>query len=94
MMIDFYIAKPVVIGMHLESLPIYRICFPTVSDQRTEGVSGIEIESYEEGKNYDLVITFCQRNKQQSKYDLSEFASPYDIIRLKRRIEMLKKEKN
>ena len=51
-------------------------------------------EMIEKLKNYDLVITFCQRNKQQSEYYLSEFASPYDIIRLKRRIEMLKKEKN
>ena len=94
LMIDFYIAKPVVIGIDLESLPIYRIAFQQYLIRELRGVSGIEIESYEEGKNYDLVITFCQRNKQQSEYYLSEFASPYDIIRLKRRIEMLKKEKN
>ena len=94
LMIDFYIAKPVVIGIDLESLPIYRIAFQQYLIRELRGVSGIEIESYEEGKNYDLVITFCQRNKQQNEYYLSEFASPYDIIRLKRRIEMLKKEKN
>ena len=82
------------IGIDLESLPIYRIAFQQYLIRELRGVSGIEIESYEEGKNYDLVITFCQRNKQQSEYYLSEFASPYDIIRLKRRIEMLKKEKN
>ncbi len=93
LMIDFYIAKPVVIGIDLESLPIYRIAFQQYLIRELRGVSGIEIESYEEGKNYDLVITFCQRNKQQSEYYLSEFASPYDIIRLKRRIEMLKKKR-
>ncbi|HEN8333749.1 TPA: helix-turn-helix domain-containing protein [Enterococcus faecium] len=94
LMIDFYIAKPVVIGIDLESLPIYRIAFQQYLIRELRGIGGIEIGSYEEGKEYDLVITFCQRNKKQCEYYLSEFASPYDIIRLKRRIETLKKEKN
>ncbi len=93
LMIDFYIAKPVVIGIDLESLPIYRIAFQQYLIRELRGIGGIEIGSYEEGKEYDLVITFCQRNKKQCEYYLSEFASPYDIIRLKRRIETLKKKR-
>lgn len=46
----FYIAKPVVIGIDLESLPIYRIAFQQYLNRELRGVSGIEIESYEEGK--------------------------------------------
>ncbi len=64
LMIDFYIAKPVVIGIDLESLPIYRIAFQQYLIRELRGIGGIEIGSYEEGKEYDLVITFCQRNKK------------------------------
>ena len=51
------------IGIDLESLPIYRIAFQQYLIRELRGIGGIEIGSYEEGKEYDLVITFCQRNK-------------------------------
>lgn len=64
LMIDFYIAKPVVIGIDLESLPIYRIAFQQYLIRELRGIGGIEIGSYEEGKEYDLVITFCQKKQK------------------------------
>ncbi|WP_165005687.1 MULTISPECIES: helix-turn-helix domain-containing protein [unclassified Enterococcus] len=94
MMIDFYIAKPVVIGIDLNTLPIYRVAFQQFLIGELKGISGIELENYEEGKDYDLVITLNPRNQHVNTYYLSEFASSYDIARLKKRIEAYKKEKN
>lgn len=94
MMIDFYIAKLVVIGIDLTTLPIYRIAFQQFLLSELKGISGVQVESYQEGKKYDLIITFNQINKEENRYYLSEFASSYDIVRLKKQIERYKKEKN
>ena len=59
-----------------------------------KGISGIEIENRRPGKKYDLVITFNQEDPHQNYYYLSEFASSYDIARLKQKIEEEKKAKN
>lgn len=59
-----------------------------------KGISGIEIEKKQEGKSYDLVITFNQEKSEQNYYCLSEFASSYDIVKLKQKIEQEKKRKN
>lgn len=94
MMIDFYIAKSVKIGIDIHTLPIYRIAFQQYLLSELKGISGIEIENKQKGKNYDLVITFNQEEPQQNYYYLSEFASTYDIARLKQKIEQAKKAKN
>ncbi len=94
MMIDFYIAKSVKIGIDIDSLPIYRIAFQQFLFRELKGISGIDIENVREGKTYDLVITFNQENQDQSYYYVSEFASSYDIKRLKQTIEQVKKAKN
>ncbi|MBF8808606.1 MAG: helix-turn-helix domain-containing protein [Enterococcus lacertideformus] len=94
MMIDFYIAKSVTIGINIETLPIYRIAFQQFLLRELRGISGIEIENRQEGKTYDLIITFNQEKPNQNYYYLSEFASSYDIARLKQKIEQEKKAKN
>lgn len=94
MMIDFYIAKTVKIGIDIDTLPIYRIAFKQFLFSELKGISGIEIENKQKGKNYDLVITFNQEEPKQNYYYLSEFASAYDITRLKQIIEQEKKAKN
>lgn len=94
LMIDSYIVKPVVIGTDLEGLSIYRITLQQYLVRELRGIGGIEIESHEESKEYGLMIMLCQGNKRQCEYYLLEFASPYDVIRLGRRVETLKKEKN
>ena len=45
LMIDFYIAKPVVIGIDLESLPIYRIAFQQylIRELRESAVLRLEV---------------------------------------------------
>lgn len=94
MMIDFYIAKSVTIGIDIETLPIYRVAFQQFLLRELKGISGIEIENRRPGKKYDLVITFNQEDPHQNYYYLSEFASSYDIARLKQKIEEEKKAKN
>ncbi|EMF0615781.1 helix-turn-helix domain-containing protein [Enterococcus hirae] len=94
MMIDFYIAKSVTIGIDIETLPIYRVAFQQFLLRELKGISGIEIENRRPGKKYDLVITFNQEDLHQNYYYLSEFASSYDIARLKQKIEEEKKAKN
>lgn len=94
MMIDFYIAKLVTIGIDIETLPIYRVAFQQFLLRELKGISGIEIENRRPGKKYDLVITFNQEDPHQNYYYLSEFASSYDIARLKQKIEEEKKAKN
>ncbi|ENZ5627147.1 helix-turn-helix domain-containing protein [Enterococcus hirae] len=94
MMIDFYIAKSVTIGIDIETLPIYRVAFQQFLLRELKGISGIEIENRRPGKKYDLVITFNQEDPHQNYYYLSEFASSYDITRLKQKIEEEKKAKN
>ena len=94
MMIDFYIAKSVTIGIDIETLPIYRVAFQQFLLRELKGISGIEIENRRPGKKYDLVITFNQEDPHQNYYYLSEFASNYDIKRLKQKIEQEKKAKN
>ncbi|EMF0066369.1 helix-turn-helix domain-containing protein [Enterococcus hirae] len=94
MMIDFYIAKSVTIGIDIETLPIYRVAFQQFLLRELKGISGIEIENRRPGKKYDLVITFNQEDPRQNYYYLSEFASSYDIARLKQKIEEEKKAKN
>ncbi|EMF0164690.1 helix-turn-helix domain-containing protein [Enterococcus hirae] len=94
MMIDFYIAKSVTIGIDIETLPIYRVAFQQFLLREIKGISGIEIENRRPGKKYDLVITFNQEDPHQNYYYLSEFASSYDIARLKQKIEEEKKAKN
>ncbi|EMF0394834.1 helix-turn-helix domain-containing protein [Enterococcus hirae] len=94
MMIDFYIAKSVTIGIDIETLPIYRVAFQQFLLRELKGISGIEIENRQPGKKYDLVITFNQEDPHQNYYYLSEFASSYDIARLKQKIEEEKKAKN
>lgn len=94
MMIDFYIAKSVTIGIDVETLPIYRVAFQQFLLRELKGISGIEIENRRPGKKYDLVITFNQEDPHQNYYYLSEFASSYDIARLKQKIEEEKKAKN
>ena len=94
MMIDFYIAKSVTIGIDIETLPIYRVAFQQFLLKELKGISGIEIENRRPGKKYDLVITFNQEDPHQNYYYLSEFASSYDIARLKQKIEEEKKAKN
>ena len=94
MMIDFYIAKSVTIGIDIETLPIYRVAFQQFLLRELKGISGIEIENRRPGKKYDLVITFNQEDPHQNYYYLSEFASSYDIARLKQEIEEEKKAKN
>ena len=84
----------VVIGIDLTTLPIYRIAFQQFLLSELKGISGVQVESYQEGKKYDLIITFNQINKEENRYYLSEFASSYDIVRLKKQIERYKKEKN
>ncbi|RBT66601.1 helix-turn-helix domain-containing protein [Enterococcus hirae] len=91
MMIDFYIAKSVTIGIDIETLPIYRVAFQQFLLRELKGISGIEIENRRPGKKYDLVITFNQEDLHQNYYYLSEFASSYDIARLKQKIEEEKK---
>ena len=86
MMIDFYIAKSVTIGIDIETLPIYRVAFQQFLLRELKGISGIEIENRRPGKKYDLVITFNQEDPHQNYYYLSEFASSYDIARLKQKI--------
>lgn len=93
-MIDFYIAKSVTIGIDIETLPIYRVAFQQFLLRELKGISGIEIENRRPGKKYDLVITFNQEDPHQNYYYLSEFASSYDIARLKQKIEEEKKAKN
>ncbi|MGC4667629.1 helix-turn-helix domain-containing protein [Enterococcus hirae] len=93
MMIDFYIAKSVTIGIDIETLPIYRVAFQQFLLRELKGISGIEIENRRPGKKYDLVITFNQEDLHQNYYYLSEFASSYDIARLKQKIEEEKKQK-
>ncbi|PWG75377.1 transcriptional regulator [Enterococcus hirae] len=93
MMIDFYIAKSVTIGIDIETLPIYRVAFQQFLLRELKGISGIEIENRRPGKKYDLVITFNQEDPHQNYYYLSEFASSYDIARLKQKIEEEKKQK-
>ncbi|MGC3085772.1 transcriptional regulator, partial [Enterococcus faecium] len=75
-------------------MAIYLFALKQYLIRERSGSRGIEIGSYEAGKEYDLVNTFCQRNKKQCEYYLSDFASPYDIIRLKRRIVTLNNVKN
>ncbi|MDV7771983.1 helix-turn-helix domain-containing protein [Enterococcus hirae] len=94
MMIDFYIAKSFTIGIDIETLPIYRVAFQQFLLRELKGISGIEIENRRPGKKYDLVITFNQEDPHQNYYYLSEFASSYDIARLKQKIEEEKKAKN
>lgn len=94
MMIDFYIAKSVTIGIDIETLPIYRVAFQQFLLRELKGISGIEIENRRPEKKYDLVITFNQEDPHQNYYYLSEFASSYDIARLKQKIEEEKKAKN
>lgn len=94
MMIDFDIAKSVTIGIDIETLPIYRVAFQQFLLRELKGISGIEIENRRPGKKYDLVITFNQEDPHQNYYYLSEFASSYDIARLKQKIEEEKKAKN
>lgn len=94
MMIDFYIAKSVTIGIDIETLPIYRVAFQQFLLRELKGINGIEIENRRPGKKYDLVITFNQEDPHQNYYYLSEFASSYDIARLKQKIEEEKKAKN
>ncbi|STD21804.1 helix-turn-helix domain-containing protein [Enterococcus mundtii] len=94
MMIDFYIEKSVVIGIDLHSLPIYRVAFQQFLIRELKGISGIVIEEVQPAKSYDFVITFNQDKKGQEYYYLSEFASSYDILRLKKKIEQEKKAKN
>ncbi|ENZ5598846.1 helix-turn-helix domain-containing protein [Enterococcus hirae] len=94
MMIDFYIAKSVTIGIDIETLPIYRVAFQQFLLRELKGISGIEIENRRPGKKYDLVITFNQEDPHQNYYYLSEFASSYDVARLKQKIEEEKKAKN
>ncbi|EOI6653751.1 helix-turn-helix domain-containing protein [Enterococcus hirae] len=94
MMIDFYIAKSVTIGIDIETLPIYRVAFQQFLLRELKGISGIEIENRRPGKKYDLGITFNQEDLHQNYYYLSEFASSYDIARLKQKIEEEKKAKN
>ncbi len=94
MMIDFYIAKSVTLGIDIETLPIYRVAFQQFLLRELKGISGIEIENRRPGKKYDLVITFNQEDPHQNYYYLSEFASSYDIARLKQKIEEEKKAKN
>lgn len=94
MMIDFYNAKSVTIGIDIETLPIYRVAFQQFLLRELKGISGIEIENRRPGKKYDLVITFNQEDPHQNYYYLSEFASSYDIARLKQKIEEEKKAKN
>lgn len=94
MMIDFYIAKSVTIGIDIETLPIYRVAFQQFLLRELKGISGTEIENRRPGKKYDLVITFNQEDLHQNYYYLSEFASSYDIARLKQKIEEEKKAKN
>ncbi|EMF0474405.1 helix-turn-helix domain-containing protein, partial [Enterococcus hirae] len=55
MMIDFYIAKSVTIGIDIETLPIYRVAFQQFLLRELKGISGIEIENRRPGKKYDLV---------------------------------------
>ncbi|MDY4307718.1 hypothetical protein SNF32_12225 [Enterococcus mundtii] len=93
MMIDFYIEKSVVIGIDLQSLPIYRVAFQQFLIRELKGISGIVIEEVQPEKSYDFVITFNQDKKGQEYYYLSEFASSYDILRLKQKIEQEKKPK-
>lgn len=45
MMIDFYIAKSVTIGIDIETLPIYRVAFQQFLLRELKGISGIEIEN-------------------------------------------------
>lgn len=94
MMIDFYIAKSVKIGIDIDTLPIYRIAFQQFLLRELKGISGIDIENVRADKSYDLVITFNQEKQNQHYYYLSEFASNYDIKRLKQKIEQEKKAKN
>lgn len=50
MMIDFYIAKSVTIGIDIETLPIYRVAFQQFLLRELKGISGIEIENRRPGK--------------------------------------------
>ena len=50
MMIDFYIEKSVVIGIDLQSLPIYRVAFQQFLIRELKGISGIVIEEVQPEK--------------------------------------------
>lgn len=94
LMIDYYIAKIITIGVDLQGLPIYKLAFHQFLIRELKGINGITIEKFQENKEYDLLITFNQERKQKHSYYLSEFASTYDILRLKQWIEQAKKAKN
>ncbi|MGM9904268.1 MAG: helix-turn-helix domain-containing protein [Enterococcus sp.] len=94
MMIDFYIEKKVSVGIDLHTLPICRVAFQQFLIRELKGISGVEIEEIQPEKTYDLIITFNHERSGQNYYYLSEFASSFDILRLKQKIEGEIKAKN
>lgn len=95
-MIDFYIAKEVVVAIDLEELPVYRTSYYHYLFSELQPIPGIRVEQFRENQVYDLIICTQVSEKHSSaiQYGLSEFESPFDLVQIKRLIEQLKKEKN
>lgn len=95
-MIDFYIAKEVVVGIDFEDLPAYRISYYYDLFSELRPIAGIRVEHASYKTDYDLIISTRKVSGYTTKmqYCLSEFASSYDLMQLKKLIEQLKKEKN
>lgn len=95
-MIDFYIAKEVVVGIDLEELPVYRTSYYHYLFSELRPIPGIRVEQIREEQTYDLIIRTrrIETHATSIQYCLSEFESAYDLIQIKRLIDQLKKEKN
>lgn len=95
-MIDFYIAKEVIVGVDLEELPVYRVSYYQKLFSELRPIAGIRVEQVRKETAYDLIITTRVKKKYSHLriYCLSEFESSYDMLQIKQLIEQLKKEKN
>ncbi|MDU5510841.1 helix-turn-helix domain-containing protein [Enterococcus gilvus] len=95
-MIDFYIAKEVIVGIDLEALPVYRISYYHYLFSELRPIPGIQVEQLREGTTYDLIVSTRDGEdpSEAIHYCLSEFESAYDLDQIKQLIEQLKKAKN
>lgn len=91
--IDFEIVGETRIGIDLKMDHLYKEVMTQVLVLSLKNVNGLVIESYDGGKNYDLLITNVMKpNRYRSAkaiYVLSELGSTYDINQIKMKIREL-----